>query len=95
MDAADVTLDLPAAVPGMSTLYHVITAQSYKWGVRAPATDTMQIVAADGTLGTETTQGYARMTTAQAGQVFACWSIVSNKWQCKAGAIGTSTFAAN
>lgn len=99
MGGADVALTLPAAAAGYRALFDVSTAQAFKWGVRANTTDLIYLIAADGTVAAGSDNGYARMTAAQVGQVFVCWTFQSGAsaydWKCKAGAIGTSTFAAN
>jgi hypothetical protein len=96
---ADVAITLPTAAANLSCLFNVYTARSNKWGVRAGASDLIYLVAADGTIAKGSDNGYARMTAAQEGQSFACWSITTGSgvfdWSCKAIAIGTSTFAAN
>jgi hypothetical protein len=96
---ADVALTLPAAAAGYRALFVVGTAQSNKWGVRAGTNDKIYLVAADGTISAGSDNGYARMTAAQVGQSFTCWTFKTGAsewdWQCKAIAIGTSTFAAN
>jgi hypothetical protein len=97
--ASDVALTLPTAAAGYNALFTVGTAQSNKWGVRAGTNDKIYLLAADGTISAGSDNGYARMTAAQVGQVFACWTFQTGSsawdWQCKASAIGTSTFAAN
>jgi hypothetical protein len=97
--AADVALTLPTAAAGYNALFTVGTAQSNKWGVRAATNDKIYLLAADGTISAGSDNGYARMTAAQVGQAFACWTFQTGSsawdWQCKASAIGTSTFAAN
>lgn len=99
MGAADVALVLPTAAAGYSALFTVSTAQSNKWGVRAGTNDKIYLIAADGTVSAGSDNGYARMTAAQIGQSFACWTTKTDgstwDWSCKAIAIGTSTFAAN
>jgi len=95
--AADVAMTLPTAAAGMTILGTVGTAQANKWGVRAGATDKIYLLASDGTISAGTDNGYARMTAAQIGQSFACWSFKTDAydWMCTAVSIGTSTFAAN
>jgi hypothetical protein len=95
--AADVAIILPTAAAGYNAVFNVGTAQSNKWGVKAKATDKIYLIAADGTIATGSDAGYARMTAAQVGQSFVCWTIKTDAydWSCKAVAIGTSTFAAN
>lgn len=95
--AADVALTLPTAAAGYSAIFTVGTAQANKWGVRAGTNDKIYLIAADGTIATGADNGYARMTNAQVGQAFQCWTFKTDAydWQCKAIAIGTSTFAAN
>ncbi len=95
--AADVALTLPTAASGYSALFTVATAQANKWGVRAGTNDKIYLLAADGTIAAGADNGYARMTAAQVGQSFACWTLKTDAydWQCKAVSIGTSTFAAN
>ena len=98
--ASDVAVALPVPTAGLSCLFQVSTAQSNKWGVRAAANDKIYLIAADGTIAAGSDNGYARMTAAQVGQAFACWSGSFDggstyDWRCKAIAIGTSTFAAN
>lgn len=97
--AADVALVLPTAAAGYNALFVVGTAQAYKWGVRAGTSDKIYLLAADGTISAGSDNGYARFTNAQIGQSFACWTFKTGAstwdWQCKAGSIGTSTFAAN
>ncbi len=99
MGAADVALVLPTAAAGYSALFTVSTAQANKWGVQAGTNDKIYLLAADGTISAGSDNGYARMTAAQVGQSFACWAVKTDAttwdWQCKAIAIGTSTFAAN
>lgn len=95
--AADVALTLPTAASGYSAIFTVGTAQSNKWGVRAGTNDKIYMLAADGTVSAGSDNGYARMTAAQIGQSFACWTFKTDAydWMCKAISIGTSTFAAN
>ena len=97
--ASDVALTLPTAAAGYHALFNVGTAQSNKWGVRAGTNDKIYLLASDGTISAGSDNGYARMTAAQIGQSFACWTIKTGSsawdWQCKAVSIGTSTFAAN
>jgi hypothetical protein len=97
--ASDVALTLPTAAAGYNALFVVGTAQSNKWGVRAGTNDKIYLIAADGTISAGSDNGYARMTAAQVGQSFACWTFKTGSsaydWQCKAISIGTSTFAAN
>lgn len=97
--ASDVALTLPTAAAGYNALFVVGTAQSNKWGVRAGTNDKIYLIAADGTVTAGSDNGYARMTAAQVGQSFACWTFKTGSsaydWQCKAISIGTSTFAAN
>jgi hypothetical protein len=95
--ASDVYLNLPTAAAGYSALFTVYTAQAYKWGVKAGASDKIYLLASDGTVSVGSDNGYARMTQAQAGQCFACWTFKTDAydWMCKAVSIGTSTFAAN
>lgn len=97
MGTADVALTLPTAAAGYNALFTVATAQTYKWGVRAEATDKIYLIASDGTISAGSDNGYARMTNAQAGQQFACWTFKTDAydWACKAIAVGTSSFAAN
>jgi len=97
MGGADVALTLPTAAAGYTALFTVGTAQSFKWGVRAGTNDKIYLLAADGTISAGDNNGYARMTAAQVGQSFACWTIKTDAydWQCKSISIGTSTFAAN
>lgn len=97
MGGADVALTLPTAAAGYTALFAVGTAQSFKWGVRAGTGDKIYLLATDGTISAGSDNGYARMTAAQVGQSFACWTIKTDAydWQCKAVSIGTSTFAAN
>ena len=97
MGAADVALVLPTAAAGYSAIFTVGTAQPNKWGVQAGTNDKIYLLAADGTIATGSDNGYARMTAAQVGQSFACWTIKTDAydWQCKAISVGTSTFAAN
>lgn len=97
--ASDVAVALPTVAENLSCLFVVGTAQTNKWGVQAAANDKIYLLAADGTISAGSDNGYARMTNAQVGQSFACWSFKTGSsaydWQCKAIAIGTSTFAAN
>jgi hypothetical protein len=97
--ASDVAVALPAPADNLSCLFVVETAQSNKWGVQAAANDKIYLIAADGTIAAGSDNGYARMTAAQVGQSFACWSMKTGAsawdWSCKGVAIGTSTFAAN
>lgn len=98
--AADVALGLPTAVAGYAAVFTVGTTQSNKWGVQAGASDKIYLIAAAaGTVTAGADNGYARMTAAQVGQAFACWTFQTGvsewDWMCKAGSIGTSTFAAN
>jgi hypothetical protein len=95
--AEDIASTLPTAAFGYSFLYTVSTAQSNKAGVRANTGDKVYLLAADGTVSAGSDNGYARMTAAQVGQCFACWTFKTDAydWMCKAIAIGTSTFAAN
>lgn len=97
--ASDVAVALPTVAENLSCLFTVGTAQTNKWGVRAATNDKIYLIAADGTISAGSDNGYARMTNAQVGQSFACWSFKTGSsafdWQCKAIAIGTSTFAAN
>jgi hypothetical protein len=97
--ASDVALTLPTAAAGYNALFTVGTAQTNKWGVRAGTNDKIYLLNADGTISAGSDNGYARMTAAQVGQAFACWTFQTGAsawdWQCKASAIGTSTFAAN
>jgi len=95
--AADIALTLPTAAAGYTALFNVGTAQSNKWGVRAGSSDKIYLLAADGTVAAGSDNGYARMTVAQIGQSFACWTFKTDAydWMCKAVAVGTSTFAAN
>ena len=95
--AADVALVLPTAATGYSAIFTVGTAQSNKWGVQAGTNDKIYLLAADGTVSAGSDNGYARMTVAQIGQSFACWTFKTDAydWMCKAVSIGTSTFAAN
>ena len=97
--AADVALTLPTAAAGYSFIANVYTARANKWGVRANTTDKIYLIAADGTVVAGADNGYARMTAAQLGQSFACWSFKFDSstydWMCKAISVGTSTFAAN
>lgn len=95
--AADVALGLPPAAEGYNALFAVGTAQNNKWGVQADTNDKIYQVAADGTISAGSDNGYARMTAAQVGQFFACWTFKTDAydWACKAISIGTSTFAAN
>jgi hypothetical protein len=98
--AEDVAVTLPTAAANLSCLFNVGTAQSgNKWGVRAGTNDKIYLIAAAGTIGVGNDNGYARMTAAQVGQSFACWSFTTGSgaydWQCKAISIGSSTFAAN
>jgi len=97
MGAADVALVLPTAASGYSVIFTVGTAQSNKWGVQAGASDKIYLLAADGTIAAGADNGYARMTAAQVGQSFACWTFKTDAydWMCKSISIGTSTFAAN
>lgn len=97
---ADVAVTLPTAAANLSCLFNVGTAQSgNKWGVRANTNDKIYLIAAAGTISAGDDNGYARMTAAQVGQSFACWSFTTGSgaydWQCKAISIGTSTFVAN
>lgn len=98
-DASDVSLTLPTAAAGYNALFVVGTAQTNKWGVQAGTNDKIYLLAADGTIAAGSDNGYARMTNAQIGQSFACWTFKTGSstwdWMCKAGSIGTSTFAAN
>lgn len=97
--ASDVALGLPTALAGYAAVFTVGTAQTNKWGVQAGASDKIYLIAADGTISVGSDNGYARMTAAQVGQSFACWTFKTGAsawdWMCRAGAIGTSTFAAN
>ena len=95
--AEDVALGLPTCAAGLHGLFTVGTAQTNKWGVQAGASDKIYLIAADGTISAGADNGYARMTNAQVGQQFECWSFKTDAydWACKAIAIGTSTFAAN
>jgi len=97
MGAADVALVLPTAAAGYSAIFTVGTAQSNKWGVQAGTNDKIYLIAADGTVAAGSDAGYARMTAAQVGQSFACWTFKTDAydWMCKSVSIGTSTFAAN
>jgi len=94
---ADVALTLPTAASGLSAIFTVGTARSNKWGVLAGTNDKIYLLASDGTISAGSDNGYARMTAAQVGQSFACWTFKTDAydWMCKAIAIGTSTFAAN
>jgi hypothetical protein len=98
-DANDRYVQLPTAEDQLSCLFDVGTARSNKWGARAGVSDKIYLIAADGTIAAGSDNGYARMTAAQVGQSFACWSFKAESaawdWKCKAIAIGTSTFAAN
>jgi hypothetical protein len=98
--AEDVAVTLPTAAANLSCLFNVGTAQAAnKWGVRAGTNDKIYLIAAAGTISAGDDNGYARMTAAQVGQSFACWSFTTGSgaydWQCKAISIGSSTFAAN
>ena len=97
--ASDVALTLPTAAAGYAAVFTVGTAQSNKWGVQAGTNDKIYLIAAAGTVTAGSDNGYARMTAAQVGQSFACWTFQVGTsewdWMCKAGSIGTSTFAAN
>jgi len=95
--ATDVALTLPTAAVGYSFIATVGTAQSNKWGVRAATNDKIYLLNADGTISAGSDNGYARMTAAQVGQAFVCWTFKTDAydWMCKPTSIGTSTFAAN
>ena len=100
MADSDQYSQLPTAAENLSCLFSVDAARAHKWGVKAGTNDNVTILAADGTIGTAgADNGYARMTAAQIGQEFACWSWRSGAstfdWRCKAISIGTSAFAAN
>ena len=97
MGGADVALTLPVAAAGYSAVFTVGTAQAYKWGVRANTSDKIYLINSDGTVTAGSDNGYARMTNAQVGQCFACWTFKTDNydWMCKAISIGTSTFSAN
>jgi hypothetical protein len=97
---ADVSIGLPTAAANLSCLFSVDTAQANHWGVLADTNDGITIIAADGTISAQGTDGAAAiMTAAQVGQTFACWSARTGAsawdWRCKAVAIGTSTFVAH
>lgn len=95
--AADVALTLPTAAAGYSLLLTVGTAQSNKWGVRAASSDKIYLIGSDGTIAAGTDNGYARLTAAQLGQSFACWTFKTDAydWLCKAISVGSSALAAN
>jgi hypothetical protein len=95
--AADVAIGLPTAAANMNCGFTVGTAQSNKWGVRADTNDKIYLIADDGTISAGADHGYARMTAAQIGQYFSCFTFKTDAydWICTAGAVGTSTFAAN
>lgn len=95
--ASDVALGLPTAAYGYSALFLVGTAQTNKWGVQADTNDKIYLLNSDGTISAGADNGYARMTNAQVGQSFACWTFKTDAydWMCKAISIGTSSFAAN
>jgi hypothetical protein len=94
--ASDVTLNLPTAAAGYSALFTVGTSRANKWRVRAGANDLIYLIAAAGTIAKGSNNGYVGFVNAQEGQSFACWTIKTDAydWQCKAIAIGTSTFVA-
>jgi len=96
-DTMDVALVLPTGQAGLSAMFTVGTAQSFKWGVRAGTTDKIYLLNADGSISPGIDNGYARMTNAQVGQSFGCWTFKTDAydWMCKSISIGTSTFAGN
>jgi hypothetical protein len=97
--AGDVALTLPTEEEGLQALFTVGVTVAYKWGVKAPSGKTLTLIGASGTITEGSTDGYLRMTLAQKGQSFACWTFKTGEstydWMCKAISIGTSTFEAN
>jgi hypothetical protein len=93
--AGDVILNLPAAAAGYQALFTVGTAQANAWGVKSGANDKIYLIAANGTIEAGDDAATVAMTAAQVGQAFACWTFKTDSydWECKAIAIGTSTFA--
>lgn len=98
-EASDVALTLPIPAPGYNVLFTVGQPSPNKWGVRAGTTDKIYLLDTGGGITAGEDNGYARMTTAQIGQAFACWTFQTGTsnwdWACKAISTGTSTFAAD
>jgi hypothetical protein len=97
--ASDVFTILPAAAAGYSFLVTITTAQSNHFCVEADADDKIYLISAAGTVAAGNDGAGVCMMAAQVGQSFACWTFKSGAstydWQCKAIAIGTSTFEAH
>jgi len=90
----DTYLTLPTAAAGLQALFTVGTTVAKYWGVRAGTNDKIYLIASSGAVTAGSDNGYVRMTSAQIGQAFACWTFKTDAydWMCKAISIGTSTF---
>jgi len=97
--ASDVFLILPTAAAGYSFLLTVVTAQANHFCVEAGANDKIYLIAAAGTIAAGDDGAAVCFVAAQAHQQAACWTSKTDAttfdWNCKAIAIGTSTFEAH